>query len=170
MLSQAVLLALISPGLVVTITLTVTGTIGVMTWVPDPSIWQPMKTIGKFVFPNLTPLAEGDIVRIGLAGLAWFTIAMAGVLVWRRGQSLVAMPEMSLPDADVASAPGHLRLTLLWLACPLLLPLVLSKVFEPFYVDRYSICAAPAVYYLLALAVVCVSSEPSRFWCPSRPS
>ena len=40
-----------------------------------------------------------------------------------------------------------------WLLCPILLPFVLSFILAPMLTDRYTICAAPALYLILALII-----------------
>jgi hypothetical protein len=40
-----------------------------------------------------------------------------------------------------------------WLVCPVILPFIYSNIFSPILVDRYTICAAPAFYLLIANAI-----------------
>jgi len=53
-------------------------------------------------------------------------------------------------ESDIS---GKLLLTSLWLLCPIIIPFVFSLLFTPISGDRYSICAAPALYLLMAFVI-----------------
>jgi uncharacterized membrane protein len=44
-------------------------------------------------------------------------------------------------------------LVLLWLSCPIAIPLILSQIMSPLYHTRYTIAAVPAIYLLLASGI-----------------
>ena len=48
-------------------------------------------------------------------------------------------------------------LAVLWFVCPVILPFIYSNIFSPILVDRYTICAAPAFYILIAIAISRIS-------------
>jgi hypothetical protein len=48
---------------------------------------------------------------------------------------------------------SELTLVIAWFVCPVILPFIYSNLFSPILVDRYTICAAPAVYLLFAILI-----------------
>ena len=50
-----------------------------------------------------------------------------------------------------------------WLICPILLPLIFSKILSPMYVDRYTICASPALYLILGFAIYTIRNIIPEF-------
>ena len=131
-----------------------TGDANPMQWIPDRPLYYPLLTLIKFVFPGRHLPGLGYVVAaVACAAL------MIGLWVVLRGRNAWLQDVRELPGQVFKQAIANDRLLLLgiWLAAPILSPFLLSKVFGPMYLDRYTIGASPALYLLLALAIVWVS-------------
>jgi 4-amino-4-deoxy-L-arabinose transferase-like glycosyltransferase len=149
LLSQMLLLLTIGPGLLVAVVEWVTNTFPGMSWVPDPPLWLPLLTVLKYVFPGRHYPSWITLV----AGAALFVSGTVLFAICRRKQWLASVKGLVISVQDLSNKENELLLVGCWLLCPIGLPLILSKVFNPMYVHKYTISAAPAFYLLLALGV-----------------
>lgn len=134
--AHALLAVLVLPGLVVRQMGTFTGAQRIPSWIAEPSAWQPLVTLSHFLFPRGT--------SPWLVAVAFGALLVAFVAQRARGTRL-----------RLASR-GHGALLALWLALPILVPLVASWLFTPIYVDRYVMAASPALYLAVALVLQAV--------------
>ncbi len=141
----------VAPGFLLAFGQTATGDANVLQWIPDPAPWQLLATLWKYVFPARA-LPEWPTFAAGIAFFAGVTVPPALRLGGKRW--LAAARGLMEVAAELRSRKANeLLLVGLWFLCPILLPFVLSKVFGPMYIHRYTIAAAPAFYLLLALAM-----------------
>jgi 4-amino-4-deoxy-L-arabinose transferase-like glycosyltransferase len=130
-LAHLLLAALVLPGLLVRQAGTHAGHQRLPSWIEAPAPWQPALTFGHFLLPQGTP----PLAAVSLAAL----LGGSALLALRRG-----------PLAATGLTRDGARLLALWLALPLLVPLLASWLFAPVYVDRYVIAASPPAYLLVA--------------------
>lgn len=121
-------------------------------WIAVPSLTTPLKSLFNFL-----------VYDRGYAG--WRGVILAAVIlvvgtllfVWRSGLTRWFASVKSLPTdirLTVPEAWNKLLLLLCWLVIPIIVPFILSRVMNDIYLDRYLTPAAPALYLLLAFAVV----------------
>ncbi|HEY3343261.1 MAG TPA: glycosyltransferase family 39 protein, partial [Anaerolineae bacterium] len=151
LVSQVLIFLGILPGLLLAFTGASNGTSNVFQWIRDPQLYAPLLTLVKFVLPGRHAPA-----LITIAGALAFGLIGALLYILYRSKDVWAQSVRELPAAlrNLNSKSSELVLLACWLVLPLALPLALSKVFGPMYLDRYVIGAAPALYLLIALAVV----------------
>jgi 4-amino-4-deoxy-L-arabinose transferase-like glycosyltransferase len=150
-LSQAVVGLAILPALRVPADRVVTGNAAVMKWIPDPPLWQPFFDVMGYIVPvySSSKVALAVVPVLALVALA-AVVLVKGRTEWWAGarQTVVEVKQRFPADFDSLSLLGC------WLLCPIWLPFVMSKIFGPMYLARYTISAAPAFYILLALTIV----------------
>lgn len=123
-------------------------------WVLTPPLYAPIRTLMNFMilareYMPLVAVAAGAVVL--LVGVAAF-VTVRGWRAWAAGlgELFAGLP------AFVREASDGLLFGTLWLLGPILIVFLGSRVLSPFYVDRYMITAAPALYLLVAVAIVYV--------------
>jgi uncharacterized membrane protein len=108
--------------------------------------WIPQQTTGSFV---------GMFVSYaGSEPLAWIlsVLAVVGVAL-----SLIARDQRGM------SRHVMLPVSLLWLACPIVLPFVISRISEPIFLPKYTIAGSLAFLVFAARAVTLVPSRAAAF-------
>ena len=128
-----------------------------MGWIPDPSVWAPLRTVYQYVFPLRHGRSWSAVgVNFGV-GMAFLVI---GVLVFavgdRRERWIASVRNVLSNKRLLTNNADELLLVGSWFLCPIALPFVLSKMVGPMYVDRYTISAAPGFYLLLAFGITSV--------------
>jgi 4-amino-4-deoxy-L-arabinose transferase-like glycosyltransferase len=131
---------------------------GVMGWLPLPKFHELLRTFYRFIFGydgQETIIAAS--IGIGIIILA----ALVGFL--RSGASQKRKVARQLWSNALRESSGISPLILVgcWLIIPVISPFILSFVLGPMYLDRYVSTAAPALYLLIALAIVTL-----RQWVP----
>lgn len=157
LISQVVLIAAIVPRLIVTfaslnaaVTNTETSIGGgtpVIDWLPVPPIYAPLRTLVNFLFIQRSYVSWtviGIAAALLVIGVAFYALSRRSAWVADARQTARAL--LRPPDSN-------LLLVGLWLVCPIAIPFVLSYAFEPMFLDRFLIAAAPAWYLLIALAL-----------------
>lgn len=149
--SQVVIFLGILPGLLLAFTGASSGTSNVFQWIRDPKLYMPLITLVKFVLPGRHAPA-----LITIAGALVFGLVGVLLYVLYKGRAEWAQSAHEFPATlrELNDKSSELVLIGCWLVIPLALPLALSNVFGPMYLDRYVIGAAPALYLLMALAMV----------------
>lgn len=130
------------------------GTFAAGSWVLVPPLYAPIRTMMNFLILARQYMPPAIMVAgfvVLLAGVAAFMV-VKGWRVW-----VAHLRELfgELP-AFLREAGDGLLLSVLWLVGPILLVFLGSRVLSSFYVDRYMITAAPALYLLVAVAIVYV--------------
>jgi hypothetical protein len=83
-----------------------------------------------------------------LAGV-WISAIRGGCKKW-----VTAAARLSLSPKRFFYGKNKLLLIGCWLVFPILLPFIVSILIAPIYADRYTISAAPALYLLVAVAIL----------------
>jgi uncharacterized membrane protein len=148
--SQVLIFVGILPGLLLAFSGASSGTSNVFQWIRLPQLYTPLITLVKFVLPGRHApalLTIGVALVFGLLGLLLY-IRHTGLHEW-------AATARELPASwqEVGSQKQAWVLLGCWLVIPLVLPLALSYVFGPMYLDRYVIGASPALYLLIGLVI-----------------
>lgn len=133
-----------------------------LSWIPDPSLGSVLRTFYIYLFPLRYDLSWKLIFLNFVVGGLCFG---AGLLIFTLGKKRglwSEAPAQSAPLPDILlRSRDELLLVACWLGCPIVFPFLLSKIFGPMYLDRYTISAAPAFYLLIAFALVNL-----RRWIP----
>ena len=146
----AVFLA-VSPGLYLAFGKTASGSANVLQWIPDPTFTKVAATIYKYLLParELPHLLTVATAAAFFAASTWLFARRAGEKRWRAAVQALPTEARRL----VAGDGGTLLLVGLWLLFPIAVPLALSMVFGPMFVERYTIAATPAFYMALAVGI-----------------
>ena len=149
-LSQAIILLAIMPKILPSFGKVVKGTAGPMGWLPEPSAWSPLITLRNFIGSGLAyPSLKTVIV-----GLGFFVVATGAYILWTGKERWLAnLGGLLSGFKNILGNGDGLLLLVLWITIPILLPLVLSKIFGPMYHHRYTISASPAFYIILAILI-----------------
>ncbi|WP_265108764.1 glycosyltransferase family 39 protein [Halosolutus halophilus] len=120
-----------------------------VSWIPLPTaetVWQTFAAyLGGYLFDESLPILVSLVV--------------AGCLVLAISSDRRTAAETNRQDAPV----NAVYVTLLWLVVPILVPIGLSYVVTPIFVDRYSIGASLAFFLLIANGVRTVSRPTLRY-------
>jgi uncharacterized membrane protein len=117
-------------------------------------LFDPLRTIYRLIFPARLERSWGEVLSYyAIAGgflLAATSVYSfrAGIKNWLEETRRIVSNFLEMPDFKI-----NLLLLGSWLLCPILLPYLFSIVFTPIHRERYSICAAPAVYLLVAMSI-----------------
>ena len=145
--SQAVILAAVVPRIINSVQNVVEGKAGPMNWLPDPSLLAPLITLRNFIGAGLDYPSWKTVITGG----GFFVAATATYIYWRgKDEWMTSLRDFSAGFKGMISKRNEFLLLVIWISIPLLLPLVLSKIFGPMYHDRYMIGASPAFYLILA--------------------
>jgi mannosyltransferase len=155
---QILIFLAIGPGLLPDVKATSTaGSTGLLEWIPDRPLWFPLRTLYWYVFPLRHKRSWVTVAVNFVAGIAFFLIGTLLFATWKgRGQWLASVKGLVTGAQGLSDEADKLLLVGCWLLCPIVLPLVLSKLIGPMYVHRYTISASPAFYLLLALGITTV--------------
>lgn len=120
---------------------------------PTPSVSGLLRSVFLFIIPPRLDISW----KIMLANYA-----VAGTLLiigtWNHAIKQDKRTFLSLMNGLIANLKGSdlktkLFLVSSWLVIPIVISFLISKIIIPIYADRYMICAAPALYLLLALGI-----------------
>jgi mannosyltransferase len=148
--SQAIIVATILPRVIRLSANAIQGKAGPMNWLPEPSVWAPLITLRNFIGAGLDYPSWNTVIT----GIGFFVVATIAYILWKGKDKWLASLRDLLPEFEnMISKENELLLLVIWIVIPILLPLVLSKIFGPMYHDRYMISASPAFYIILAFLV-----------------
>lgn len=146
---QAIILIAISPYFIPKSLNAASGTAGPY-WISDPSLNAPLITLFKFLGTQYKYPSQNTV----LVAIAFFLIGTLLIVIWKGKQKQLASVKAKLSEVlNFSRSRNELLLLGFWLICPILLPLIFSKILRPMYVDRYTICASPALYLILGFAI-----------------
>jgi mannosyltransferase len=149
-IGQAIILFAIMPKILRSIGKVVEGKAGSMRWLPEPSPWSPLITIRNFIGAGLDYPSLNTVI----IGVSFFVVATGAYILWvGKERWLASVGDLLSGFKSVMSKGNELLLLVLWITIPILLPLLLSKIFGPMYHHRYMISASPAFYFILAFLV-----------------
>jgi mannosyltransferase len=150
-ISQAIILFAILPNILASLGKVVEKKAGPMNWLPEPSVWAPLITLRNFIGAGL----DYPSLKTVIIGLSFFAVAAGLYILWTgKGRWVANVGDLLSGLTSMMSKGNEWLLLVLWITIPILLPLVLSKIFGPMYHDRYMISASPAFYIILAFLVV----------------
>jgi len=122
--------------------------------IAPPSLLDPLRSIYRFIMS-----ARGDrnweVMLLNYAVAAVFFALGIWIYAVRQGLEtfLNAARSWFAGLQKVQDLKNKILLLTCWLLCPIMIPFIVSLVFLPIYLDRYTISAAPAMYLLLALGI-----------------
>jgi len=125
-----------------------------LAWIAVPSLKDLLRTVYGYLFPQNYQHSWFFIGVSFAIGLAFFTVATIVFNIRRAGGHRFA--EVKTWFQNVRFPPrvsSEWMLVAVWLFCPVILPFIYSMIFSPVFVDRYTICAAPAFYLLVAALI-----------------
>ena len=129
-----------------------------LTWIHAPSFKDLFLTIYGYLFPQNY---QHSWIFIGISftvGILFFTLS-ALLYNFRKGENpwfaelKSWFQNIQLPS----SMSSDMVLLTVWFVFPVMLPFIYSNLFSPIFVDRYTICAAPAFYLLTASLISRIS-------------
>ncbi|MEA2575654.1 MAG: mannosyltransferase, partial [Chloroflexia bacterium] len=132
-LCQVVMALAILPALGTPVDKVVSGEAAVMKWIPDPPLWQPFLDVMGYIVPIYSSS------KVALIVVLFLGVVALGVVVLLRGsrewwtdarQTALDLRRRVAGDGDKLLLLGS------WLVCPILIPLLMSKVFGPMYLSR----------------------------------
>jgi mannosyltransferase len=116
--------------------------------------------------PSPRTLYDTLVIYAGSSELAWilFPLVALAIFLGLKGRSENETREQSLSETDESTLPSRLRvyLLLLWLACPLILPFVISQFSTPIFQPKYTISASLAFIILAARGFLSVRFHQLR--------
>jgi mannosyltransferase len=115
---------------------------------------DPLRTVYRFILPaRLDRSWESVLVTYTLAGL--FFVASTGIYVIRKGRKawIATARDLASKYFKFPRISSEFVLLGCWLLCTIVLPFLFSITIMPIYRERYAICAAPALYLLLASGI-----------------
>jgi mannosyltransferase len=137
---------------------------GGTSWIPDPLLRDPLRTLYWFVFPLRHQRSWFSVYLNFGAGIVFFILGILFFAMIKRKDHLEASVKNLLPSIQALSnKKNEIFLTGCWLICPIVIPFILSKLLRPMYVDKYSISAAPALYLLLAFGIAGLQKTVPKF-------
>jgi len=131
-----------------------TGLGNALGWIEPPSLQDLLRTIYDYLFPQNY---QHSWLFILATFAAAFTFLVIGTLLnyfsKKKAAWLSNLSGMFLQKRFLWLKRNELSLVTLWFVCPLILPFLYSTLFSPVFQDRYTICAAPAFYLLIAVFI-----------------
>ena len=104
-------------------------------WIPRPRIRSALNTFRTFSMYMLQPW------------LLWFYVILALF-------GSIDRKNASVDSENTFSFPHRGTLLLLWVGCPIVLPIMISQFMSPIYWARFTFCVVPAFYMLVARGVL----------------
>ena len=158
-LSQIFLLIAILPRFIISIQKVFIGKAGPMSWLPDPGILSPLTTIQYYIGAGLDYPAWTTV----FIAIAFFVVGTAVYITWQGKEKWLSYLRDFSNRKGFSGKESELLLVGCWFLLPIILPLILSKIFGPMYHNRYMISASPAFYILLAFMITKVSKVVPEF-------
>jgi mannosyltransferase len=131
---------------------------GGLAWITTPLLKDLLRIFYGYLFPQNYQHGWFFIGVSFAIGLAFFIIG-AFLFNFRRmgGQWFAELSTWFRNTRFLPYVSSELTLVTAWLLCPVIIPFIYSNIFSPILVDRYTICAAPAFYLLIANVISRIS-------------
>lgn len=158
--SQVLIFVLMSPRLIKGFVKMSQGKNAVMGWISMPEIYSPFGTALKFIGDiattnraNLKNTIELTISTEIILIAILFLLVSTAIYIYKSGYNRWIKNLKLLKNNLIKknSDKTHFLLLLLWFSIPLLMPLVLSYITGPMYINRYTIASAPALFIIIGL-------------------
>lgn len=157
LVTQILILIGIGPASFLVVLQTAAGRGPGMDWIPDPPFWTPLRDLLIYLFHRFYYYysSPSTIVKGALPATAFFLLGMLFFVIHVGKKKWLALIHDRLgKPKGFEEKRDELILVVLWLLCPILIPFAVSKIVGPFYLFRYTVCATPAFFLLLALGIV----------------
>ncbi len=119
-----------------------------------PSVLDPLRFVWWFIMPARETRSWVSMLSYyAAAGILLIVGILISFILLGKSGFVTEIKKMIAGLLEVPEVKDKLLLASCWLLCPVILPFILSFLVAPMYRDRYMICAAPALYLLLALAI-----------------
>ena len=155
--AQAVTVVAFSPWIYVLFAYTFKGTIEVLNWIPEPSLYIVARSMGSLAGAGYLWAALGVILVLII-----FCLCLAGVFYSPNPLKQHGAPESSksskLSKLAALITEPRTALLLIWFLFPLVIALVLSFAVRPIFATRYLIGITPVFYLLAARGIEGVNS------------
>ena len=150
MICLAIILIAITPRIVVSVNTLIEVDGSPLTWLPQVSVWMPLITLRDFVGAGLEYPALSTVI----IGIAIFLIGTVAYFLYKGKEAWLAnFRDFGSRFTETASQKNELLLLGMWISIPILVPLLLSKIFGPMYHERYVISASPPCYIVIAFLI-----------------
>jgi len=155
--AQAATLVAFSPWIYVLSAYTFKGTIEVLNWIPEPSLYIVARSMGSLAGAGYLWAALGVVLLLII-----FCLCLAGVFYSPKVLKQHGAPESSknskLSKLAALITEPRTALLLIWFLFPLIIALVLSFAVRPIFATRYLIGITPVFYLLAARGIEGVNS------------
>lgn len=129
-----------------------------LAWITVPSFRDLLRTVYGYLFPQNYQHSWLFISASFFAATVFFIIGIFSFNIRRiRNRSFAELRNWVRNTQFLPPISSELILVAIWLIFPVMLPFIYSRLFSPIFADRYMICAAPAFYLLIAIAILRVS-------------
>lgn len=139
---------------------TANGFEGGLAWITTPSITELIKTIIAYIIPRQHEHSWNFVWLKTIIGLLIFVI---GAFFFTYKKLEISQIKDLISQNSLFNINNELFLVLSWFAFPLLIPFAFSLIITPLFVDRYTICAAPAFYILMAFVISRIGQKIPEF-------
>ncbi len=127
------------------------------TGTPLPSMLDPLRFIYRFIIPARETRDWSSVITgYIIAGIIIAAGAYISTVLFGKKSLLNELKGTTVNLLDSPHVKNKLILLSCWLLIPVTLPFILSFLIAPMYLDRYTICAAPAAYLLAAYFIFSV--------------
>ena len=122
--------------------------------IPAPSIFQPLSSIYRFIFPY-NRFTGWTVILLSFIAAGVLLVIGAAITLIRNGKGKILSAVKSLKSGlyETPDVKENILLLCIWLLCPIVLPYLFSVIVTPIYKFYYTISAAPALYILLAFGI-----------------
>jgi len=131
---------------------------GGLAWITRPSLKDLLRIIYDYLFPQNY---QHDWLFIGVSFVAGFVFFIAGAFYYNyrktKGHWLAELRGWFQNTQFLLHVDSKFVLVAVWFIFPIILPFIYSNTFSPILTDRYTICAAPAFYLLVAITISRIS-------------
>jgi mannosyltransferase len=125
----------------------------IVKWIPEPNLASIFRTLYQYIFPLRHGRSWASLILS--FGVGFLIILLGWGLSWLRStKDYWRNIKMNL--LQVVDFNGHFESILFvscWLIVPILVPFILSKIFTPIYLDRYTSEAAPAFIIIISFLI-----------------
>ena len=120
--------------------------------IPAPSIFQPLSSIYRFIFPY-NRFTGWTVILLSFIAAGVLLVIGAAITLIRNGKGKIISEVKSLKSGlyETPDVKENILLLCIWLLCPIVLPYLFSVIVTPIYKFYYTISAAPALYIITCI-------------------
>jgi mannosyltransferase len=122
--------------------------------IPAPSIFQPLSSMYRFIFPY-NRFTGWTVIFLSFIAAGLLLVIGAVITFIRKGNGKIVSEVKNIKSGlyETPDFKENILLLCIWLLCPVVLPYLFSIIVTPIYKVYYTISAAPALYLLIALGI-----------------